>query len=116
MVGSPCRFAGLGSAPNPPPLPISATIDEITGIWSITFDRPLTPAALAIANWTIRAANTFFNVTAASSSGLIVSGSSDTGDEDLGPDVISYAAAPADVISTRGIPAAAFADFPITVT
>lgn len=116
MVGCRSRFAALGLGLDQPPLPISATINEITGAWSVTFDRLLTAATLAIANWTIRAADTIFDVTAASAAGLLVSGTSDTGIEDAGPDVISYAAAPADVLNLTGQPAAAFTDFPLTVT
>ncbi len=87
------------------------------GTWSVTFDRPLLAGALNAANWTFNAGDEIRNATDATAAGNVVSGDSVTMVENAGPDVVNYAAAPADVVSDEdAMPAAAFSDFPLTVT
>lgn len=115
-VGSHCPFAGLGLGLDLPPLPIAATLAFATGIWSVTFDKPLQPATLAAANWDFRATGSAFTADTAVAAGDTVSGASTEGAENPGDDDVNYAAAPPDVLSLTGLPAAAFTAFPLVVT
>lgn len=99
-----------------PPLPIAATLEFATGIWSVTFDKALQSGALNAANWDFIATDIDFTGLTAVAAGSVVSGTSAAGLGDIGPDAANYAAAPADVLSLTGLPAAAFVDFPLTVT
>lgn len=115
-VGSRCPFAGLGLGLDLPPLPIAATLVIATGAWTCTFDKPLQPAALNFANWTMRASGDQWAATSATSSGAVVSGVALIGLASAGPDVIFFTPPPFDVLSLSGLPAVAFADFPLVVT
>ncbi len=106
----------MGLGLDQPPVPIAATLAFATGVWSVTFDKILTAGALAIANWTFRASDSLFSTDTAVAAGNTVSGTSTEGFENAGADVVNYAAAPADVLNLTGQPAAAFTDFPLTVT
>jgi hypothetical protein len=84
---------------------------------TVTFDRALQPGALAPGNWSARFGNTLQLCSAANVGGpgntqvicaMVADGLS------IGANACTYTAAPADVISTAGIPAAAFMNFPIT--
>lgn len=110
------RFLATGLLSNPPQ-PLSATINATSGVWSVQFDSDLVPGGLDAANWTIRANDTAYDVVAASANDAQVVGASNAGDENIGADVISYSPPPFDVVeSVNNLPAAAFADFPLTVT
>lgn len=97
-------------------MPIAATLAFATGVWSVTFDKILTAGALAAGSWTFRASDSNFAADTAVAAGNTVSGASTEGSENAGADVVNYAATPADVLSLTGLPAAAFTDFPLTVT
>lgn len=116
MVGYPSRFAALGLGLDQPPLPVSATLAFATGAWSVTFDKILTAATLAAGNWTFVASDSEFTADTAVAAGDTVSGTATEGSEAPGPNIVNYAAAPADVLNLTGHPAAAFSDFPLTVT
>lgn len=96
-----------------------ATLSTGTGIFTATFDRPLQPGFSASASWSgVRGPLGVFRemqfgvpLTIAGSTVTDIPG---TGFIPFaGPQRVSYAAAPADVISTTGAPAAAFIDFPV---
>lgn len=87
-----------------------------TGVWSVTFDKPLEPATLAAGNWDFRATGSTFTADTAVAAGSTVSGTSTEGAENPGDDSVNYGAAPADVLSLTALPAAAFTDFPLVVT
>ena len=115
-AGSPCPFAALGLGLDTPPIPIAATLELLSGDWSVTFNRPLQPGSLDSGNWTFRASGQLFITPTATAAGPVVSGTATAGLPDLGPDVVNYAPPPFDVISVTGLPAAAFLDFPLVVT
>lgn len=98
-----------------PPIPILADFDPGTGDWTCTFNKPLQPATLDFANWTIRALGFLRTTTAASSSGSVVSGTSVLGAADPGPDVISFTPPPFDVLDLEDRPAAAFVGFTLDI-
>lgn len=97
-----------------PPVPILA--DELLGPITVTIDKIIIDQPLAAGNWTGRFTNLAFTVSDAS----VVAPTKIRlqrvmGGVDIGPNVLNYAAAPADVISDPGrVPMAAFTDFPIT--
>ncbi len=80
------------------------------------FSQPLVPGAADQGNWTGRHLNLSWTA------GLAVAIAPDKilldiipGAPNIGPDVVSYSPPPYDVRSTPGlVPAAAFADYPIT--
>lgn len=82
----------------------------------MTFDKPIQPGPLAGGNWSFKANDFPFAPADATAAASTVSGSSILGLLDPGPDVANYAAAPADVLSLTGLPAAAFTNFPLVVT
>ena len=116
MGGSRCPFAGLGLGLDLPPNPLSATLEFATGDWSVLFDKALQAGVLNEANWTFFASGSPFLGDSATAAGNVVSGASTIGIPGPGDDVANYAAAPADVLSLTGLPAAAFTDFPLVVT
>lgn len=98
------------------PVPIAATLALISGVWSVTFDRPLQAGPVDVPNWTFRGnGNSYDPVTAVAVLDR-VQGTSTISDPDPGADVVSYAPPPFDVKSAPGIEAAAFADFPLVTT
>lgn len=87
---------------------------------TVTFDQPLQPGATAAGNWTCTygiAAIKFDHtqpapgVLAGNTATLQMANPILSG----GPNVCAYLAAPPDVIGTNGLPAAAFAGFPLNV-
>lgn len=82
----------------------------------MTFDRTLRPAALNAGNWLLKLA-AFERVGAApvTSSGAIVNGATAPGAPIPGGPAISYRPPPFDVLSSFGIPAPAFEDFPLAI-
>lgn len=52
----------------------------------------------------------------ATAAGSVVSGAMSLGAADPGSDQITFAPPPSDVLSLTGLPAVAFADFPLVVT
>lgn len=116
MVGSPCRFAGLGLGLDLQPIPIAATFVVATTAWTCTFNQPLQPGVLDAANWTLRENSQARTASTATAAGNVVSGVMGLGAADPGSDVINFAPPPADVLSLTGLPAVAFTDFPLVVT
>lgn len=109
-------FATAALASNPP-LPIAATLDEISGVWSVTFDANLVPGPVNTANWFFRANSTEYDPDTAVAVQNRVQGTSTAGIENVGANVVSFSPPPFDVIENIGLkPAAAFADFPLVVT
>lgn len=81
----------------------------------MTFDRPLQPGPVAHANWNARHTNErYAGAAVATVAGANVTVPMAVQFANFGADVVTYNAAPADVISTHGVPAAGFVDFPIT--
>lgn len=116
MAGSPFRFAGLGLGLDEPPVPIAATFEILSGIWTCTFDKPLQPGVLDAGNWSLRESNQARSANAATAAGNVVSGTVAFPSADPGPPVINFAPPPADVLSLTGLAAVAFAAFPLVVT
>ena len=98
------------------PVPLSATIDLATGVWSCTFDQALQPGPVDIGNWSIRRTNQLQVITTAVASGNVVAGATTTGMLSIGPDVINWSPPPFDVVNAIDQPSFAFAGFPLTVT
>lgn len=81
----------------------------------VTFDRPLTPGPVDFANWRARHGNEKYNgAVTATAAGSTVTCRQVVGFGDVGPNVVHYDAIAPDVLSSFGVPAAAFANFPIT--
>lgn len=95
---------------------MSAALDTGSELFSITFDRPLAAGPLAAANYFMRAGNVIWGALTAGASDNQVTGSAEPGGIDVGADIISYTPPPFDVTTPLGLPAAAFADFPLVVT
>lgn len=108
--------------PDPPPVPIAATLTIGTRTLTVTFDRPLQPGVSAPGNWTGRGLFIFTGRASFDAAvPLTIAGSTVSGvvRELVLPvpppgDAVNYAAAPPDVRSLAGVPAVAFADFPLT--
>lgn len=100
-------------------MPIHAEIEAATGIVTVVFDEPLVPGAVDASNWAasakIGAGQRNYAGQVAVVTGATVSFT--TADAGIGfpPDAVFYAATPADIVCLNGCPAAAFADFPLTV-
>lgn len=82
----------------------------------MTFDRPLIGGVSNKNNWFVRQNNFKQPVQAPP----IIAGNQVTALTnfpvlDIGPDVVTFTPPPFDVVATNGLPAAAFADFPLTV-
>lgn len=105
------------SVSHDPPVPIAATFGLTSLVLDVTFDQPLTPQPTAAANWPLDA--NFFDyqgMMAGNAVGSHVIISRIKVNPTGNPDTVSYLGAPPDVVSARGIPAAPFANFPLTVT
>lgn len=103
--------------PHSPPIPVGATLATGAAVLTVQFDRPLAPGVLAHGNWTTRGTNAG-NRTGqppCAAAGHDVTCSMTAALPDVGPDRCSYTPPPFDVQSTYGIPAAAFADYPLVV-
>lgn len=106
--------------PPDPPVPIDATIVAANGDVSVTFDRDLVVGPVAAINWAVRAnlgpmALNHTVVGIPQAAVRTVTFGTIPGGIAFPPLGVDYNAAPPDVVSTLGIPAAAFSDFPITV-
>ncbi len=108
--------------PKPPataPVPIGAVVSISTAIVTVTFDQPLVPGTSALANWFARADLGLGARTLAPTVDPVAAGSAvawvgaDT-PTIPGAAIVSYSAAPADVVGlVGGLPAAPFAGFPL---
>lgn len=101
-----------------PPLPIGATFAQTSRILTVTFDRRLTAAALDGRNWGGRILNDLWGGPLGpgwTATGNQASGPLSKGFPDAGPDVCWYDPPPFDVISDKGLPAAAFVDYPLVL-
>ena len=102
--------------PPEPPLPAAATFATAAQVLTVTWNKPLTAQPTAAANWIVRASTKQYNaIIPGASAGLQTTVPMAFQFIDFGPDVVSYAAAPPDVLSLPGIPAAPFANFPLAV-
>jgi len=82
---------------------------------TVQFDRLLNPGPVTMSTWSARFNNNLYWSTGAGSVlGAVASVAMAVGLPDAGPDVCHYTAIPPDVISTYGVPAAPFSNFPIT--
>lgn len=98
------------------PTPVSAAFNVAGLTWSVTFNQPLPAGPLNVGNWTMRATNDDYNAVTAVAAGNVVSGTAVLLLPGIGPDEINYAPPPFDVTSLLGLPADAFAGFPLVVT
>lgn len=104
--------------PHSPPLPIGATFSSGTNLLTVTFDRTLTGAPISGANWTGRYSGQLYSGPVGPgmvAAGNRVLGTMAPGIVNPGADVTHFNPPPFDVLSSFGIPAAAFADFPTVV-
>lgn len=108
--------------PFSPPVPIAATFSIATRLLTVTFDRQLQPGPSAIGNWPnwadLGGGNIarYLNTVPFTAAGDTVSGTTTFIAFDPGhAQVVNYNATPPDVLSTFGIPAAPFADFPLVL-
>lgn len=101
-----------------PPVPVSAV--DIIFETLITFNHPLIPGSLDPTNWSVRVNNQRHGITIAGVPAFtptIVDIRHEPGFiPDPGPNAVFYTPPPFDVISdtAKQIPAAAFAEFPVT--
>lgn len=98
-----------------PPLPVIAHQRGVGQPVTVDFDQGLqADPAIDTDNWVVRLANNLWETTSASVTGarvtLTIGGFAVP---DVGPNVVSFSPPPFDVLSTPGLPAAAFADFPL---
>ncbi len=83
----------------------------------LTMSQPLVPGALDTGNWFVRWSNNSRIISSATAAGSVITIALGFGSGDSGPNVVSYSPPPSDVQRLGTLtPAAAFADFPITVT
>ena len=86
---------------------------------TVTFDRLLTPGLTAPGNWTGAALDVVTKDFTGSAPGPIAGNQAQAtvflGLPGAPPNRVSYAATPPNVVSTFGIPAAPFADFPLAL-
>jgi len=103
------------SQPNaPPPVPLGAFWDQGRQILQVVFDRWLQTATLAASNWILSFDGDLYLATEASSAAESVYCQMITPGGLGGTDGVDYLAAPPDVVSALGTPAAAFSSFPLT--
>jgi hypothetical protein len=115
MGGFPCPFALRSSVLPSLPVPIYAECLGGGAPVQVVFDQALTAnPALDTGNWIIRYGGFMQIVSAAAASGTGVVISRSNGPGNAGPDVVSFAPPPDDLLSAGGSPVAAFANFPIT--
>lgn len=101
-----------------PPVPIFATFAQTAKILTVTFDRRLTTAVLDGTNWDARVLGV--HLSGPLGPGMTAAGSVVTGRltgflPDPGPDVCSFSPPPFDVLSDKGLPAAAFVNYPLVL-
>lgn len=106
--------------PEPPPLPIDATASTGTKLFTITFDRPLTPGPVSAGNWVAEANLTTgprnWNPLAQPvATGSVVTFTGDDTGASLGGPTISFEPPPFDLLGVTGVPAAGFTDFPLSI-
>lgn len=101
--------------PPSPPVPIAAVWLTGPDRVEVTFDRPLQPGAVAFANWRTRRVNfRYLGVPPAAVVGSVLTCSQISNIPSIGPQSVDYLATPPDIISTKGIPAAPFTNFPMS--
>lgn len=104
--------------PPEPPLPIGATYSVGGCLLTVTFDQPLTPGLSAAQNWYHTSKNgppvILWNAVPAIIAGNTVAATMAAA-VPPGPltGTCQYKPPPFDVLSDRGIPAAAFTDYPV---
>lgn len=97
------------------PVPVQAVWQALGPFCLIYFTCDITGEPLDAGNWFFRYGGFSYTVTAAVESSGRVRLSLSAPMLDAGPDVVSYAPPPFDVLSLGGlVPAPAFADFPVT--
>lgn len=100
-------------------MPVSGTFSSFLAYLLLNFDRPLQPGPIDPLNWQLRYNSTLWNgvgINAGLPAAHHVSGTfTNTGIPQPPGTFLYYLPPPFDVVSTFGKPAAAFADFPITV-
>lgn len=100
----------------PSPVPVAATYTVATTCFCVTFDRPLSAATVDPTNW-------LFNTPAGGRGGLapvVAAGCTVSGPTAVGvvlgpPNTCRYTPPPFDVLSSTGVPACRFVDFPVTI-
>lgn len=102
----------------PPDLvPLHAEYEFSLGVLTVWYPAPLVAGAVDVRNWTIRAMNTPYMFASAVAVGsTVIAIGATPGMVAPGPDVVNYAATPADVIdSASGTPYPVLTDFPLAV-
>lgn len=103
--------------PPPSPRPAGATWDLLTGNWTVTFDRPLTPGVIDPGNWKMNIGGTLYRGLLASAAGAVVSGTSQPSATGPGViDTINYLPPPYDVIGVDLTPVIRFRLFSVAVS
>lgn len=102
--------------PDPAPIPILAQWNGVLKMCVVTFDLPLVAGGLDIGNWFVRFGGLSWALTNGAAGGSQVNLQGSGGSvPDAGPDVVGYSPPPFDVLASVGaVPAAGFADFPLT--
>ncbi len=102
--------------PHEPPLPVSAVKRPGVPEIDVTFDKPLRDGLSAIGNWTGRHANFLWVANAPPVvAGSVVNIHFIPTVPTVFPDVVNYAATPPDIVRFPSlVPAAPFANFPVT--
>jgi hypothetical protein len=97
------------------PVPILAEWLSLPARVRVTFDRPLTAdPALDPSTWYAYRTGFLYTCTAAAASGSQVLCSLSKSDPAVKSDSVTYQPPPFDVLSSVGVPAAAFLEYPIT--
>jgi hypothetical protein len=113
--GCPPPFVGTALAQSDAPVPVSAVLDGNISVLTVTFDRPLTAnPALDISNWYCYSGGWLMVATSAAASGNTVQCAMNASDPAVHDDTCTYDPPPFDVLSSLGVPAAGFADFPLS--
>jgi hypothetical protein len=115
MGDCPIPFGFRTTPPSEAPSPVLATVQLGGSRLRVDFDRPLAPnPALNFANWTYDYNFWSWTPTNASSDGVRVTINAIINGPGGAANECSYSPPPADVTTIWGVPAAAFANFPIT--
>lgn len=97
--------------PCPAPLPLTPAtfVPGVPDTVVVTFDQPLVPAVLAVANWFVRFNNQTYIITAAATPpGSTVILTLGLPGADVGPNRVIFTPPPFDLLADCGTPVAAF--------
>lgn len=116
MVGFPLTFAAQVTLPNTPPALEQASLSLPSGDFSLRFDQVLHAQPVDPSTLTFRVNNFQVSTLTAVASGRFVTGTTNVIAGAPQPDDCSYTASPAHIRNAKLVPAAAFANQPLSIT